>query len=140
MTALLERDELLEALTSAVTAGGRLVFVGGEAGVGKTTLVRAFEARVGLRVLRGSCENLATPTPLGPFVDIAAEAGGSLAELLAEASDPRLVARALLAELSQPAVAVIEDVHWADEATLDALRVLGRRIDGTPGPGGRDLP
>jgi len=41
--------------------------------------------------------------------------------------------RALLAELAHPAVAVIEDVHWADEATLDALRVLGRRIDGAPG-------
>jgi tetratricopeptide (TPR) repeat protein len=133
VTALLERDELLEALVAAATRGGRLVFVGGEAGVGKTTLVRAFEEQVGIRVVRGSCENLATPTPLGPFVDIAAETGGSLSALLGEASDPRMVARALLAELAGPAAAVIEDVHWADEATLDALRVLGRRIDATPG-------
>ena len=109
------------------------MFVGGEAGVGKTTLVRAFEAQAGLRVLRGSCENLATPTPLGPFVDIAAETGGALAELLAAGADPRAVARALLGELAEPAVVVIEDVHWADEATLDALRVLGSRIDGTQG-------
>ena len=133
VTTLLERDELLDALDSAGNAGGRLVFVGGEAGVGKTALVRAFEARTSLPVLRGSCENLATPTPLGPFVDLAAEAGGALADVLAERPEPRMVARALLAELTRPAVAVIEDVHWADEATLDALRVLGRRIDGTPG-------
>jgi DNA-binding CsgD family transcriptional regulator len=133
VTGLLERDEQLEALGSAARRGGRLVFVGGEAGVGKTALVRAFAARSGMRVVQGSCENLATPTPLGPFVDIAAETGGALAGLVAEAPDPRLVARALLAELSDPALAVIEDVHWADEATLDALRVLGRRIDATPG-------
>ena len=133
MTTLLERDELLDVLDSAGNAGGRLVFVGGEAGVGKTALVRAFEARTSLPVLRGSCENLATPTPLGPFVDLAAEAGGALAAVLAERPEPRTVARALLTELTRPAVCVIEDVHWADEATLDALRVLGRRIDGTQG-------
>ena len=133
MTALLERDELLAALASASAQGGRLVFVGGEAGVGKTTLVRAFGAQAGLRVLRGSCENLATPTPLGPFADIAAQTDGVLADLLAAGADPRAVARALLGELAEPAVVVIEDVHWADEATLDALRVLGRRIDESQG-------
>jgi len=133
VTALLERDELLAALAAAASAGGRLVFVGGEAGVGKTALVRAFEEQTGLPVLRGSCESLATPTPLGPFVDIAAEVGGELATVLTESPEPRAVARALLAELARPVVAVIEDVHWADEATLDALRVVGRRIDGTRG-------
>jgi DNA-binding CsgD family transcriptional regulator/tetratricopeptide (TPR) repeat protein len=133
VTALLERDELLEALASATKDGGSLVFVGGEAGAGKTALLRMFEEQSGLRVLRGSCESLATPTPLGPFVDLAADVGGELATVLAERPDPRTVARALLGELDRPAVAVIEDVHWADEATLDALRVLGRRIDGTRG-------
>ena len=133
VTTLLERDEPLAALAAAAEAGGRLVFVGGEAGVGKTTLVRAFCARPGLRVLRGSCENLATATPLGPFVDLAAGADGGLADALADAGDPRVVALAVLAELVDRVVVVIEDVHWADEATLDALRVLGRRIDGTGG-------
>ena len=133
VTTLLERDELLAALAAAAEEGGRLVFVGGEAGVGKTALVRAFCSRPGLRVLRGSCENLATPTPLGPFVDIAAESGGGLASAIADARDPRLVARAVLAELSSRLVLVLEDLHWADEATLDALRVLGRRIDRASG-------
>src|SRR5699024_7231145 len=73
------------------------------------------------------------PTPLGPFVDIAAERDGKLAALVAEAADPRTIARAVLDELVEPVLVVLEDVHWADAATLDALRVLGRRIDGTRG-------
>jgi DNA-binding CsgD family transcriptional regulator/tetratricopeptide (TPR) repeat protein len=130
---LLEREDLLATLASAAAEGGRLVFVGGEAGVGKTTLLRAFEAQLGGDVLRGSCENLGTPTPLGPFVDIAAERDGKFAALVAEAADPRTIARAVLDELVEPVLVVLEDVHWADAATLDALRVLGRRIDGTRG-------
>ena len=130
---MLEREDLLATLASAAAEGGRLVFVGGEAGVGKTTLLRAFEAQLGGDVLRGSCENLGTPTPLGPFVDIAAERDGKLAALVAEAADPRTIARAVLDELVEPVLVVLEDVHWADAATLDALRVLGRRIDGTRG-------
>ena len=130
---MLEREDLLATLASAAAEGGRLVFVGGEAGVGKTTLLRAFEAQLGGDVLRGSCENLGTPTPLGPFVDIAAERDGKLAALVAEAADPRTIARAVLDELVEPVLVVLEDMHWADAATLDALRVLGRRIDGTRG-------
>ena len=130
---LLERDELLDALGAALAAGGRMVLVGGEAGAGKTSLVRTFAARAGTPVLQGSCENLATPIPLAPFADIAAAAGGPLAEALDARADPRAVARALLAGMSEPVLVVIEDVHWGDEATLDALRVLGRRIDGSGG-------
>jgi DNA-binding CsgD family transcriptional regulator/tetratricopeptide (TPR) repeat protein len=126
----LERETLLAALEAARDRG-RLVFVGGEAGVGKTTLVEAFAARCPGPVLRGSCENLATPTPLGPVVDIAAELGGSLARVVESGATAREVARALLAELGPPSVVVLEDLHWADEATLDALRVVGRRIEPT---------
>ena len=133
MAGLLEREELLAALAAEATRGGRLVFLGGEAGVGKTALVRAFVAQSAPRVLQGSCENLATPIPLGPFADVAAKTEGALAELLAAGADARRVARALLDELARPAVVVLEDVHWADEATLDALRVLGRRVDDTRG-------
>lgn len=130
---LLEREDLLAELNESRAEGGRLVFVGGEAGAGKTTLVRAFVARDNARVLSGSCENLTTPIPLGPFADIAAQTEGALAELLGAGGDARRVARALLDEMSPTTVVVIEDIHWADEGTLDALRVLGRRIDGTKG-------
>ena len=116
MAPLLEREDLLADLAAARAEGGRLVFVGGEAGVGKTALVRAFADRIG-EVRRGSCENLAAPAPLGPFLDLGLDPG-----------DPRLVAAAVLA---LDAVVVLEDVHWADAASLDVLRVLGRRIDGT---------
>jgi DNA-binding CsgD family transcriptional regulator/tetratricopeptide (TPR) repeat protein len=131
MSELLEREDLLEQLEAARAAGGRLVFLGGEAGVGKTALVRAFAARVAGRVLQGSCESLTTPTPLGPFIDVAAETGGDLAARVERRDEPRRVARALVEELQRPAVLVLEDVHWADQATLDVLRVLGRRVDST---------
>ena len=132
MSDLLERDELLTALAAAVEEGGRLVFLGGEAGIGKTSLVRAFADRVDCPVLLGSCESLATPSPFGPFADIAATTG-VLTGLVDGGADPRTVALALLDELARPVLVVLEDVHWADEATLDALRVLGRRIDRTRG-------
>ena len=128
MRELLERDDLLAALAASLDQGGRLVFVGGEAGIGKTTLVDAFAQRVACPVLRGSCENLATASPFGPFADIATTTG-ALAGLLGHGADPRTVALALLDELERPMLVVLEDVHWADEATLDTLRVLGRRID-----------
>jgi DNA-binding CsgD family transcriptional regulator/tetratricopeptide (TPR) repeat protein len=107
------------------------VFVGGEAGVGKTSLVRAFTAEVNARVLSGACESLTTPTPLGPFVDVAAEVGGAFAARVDDGGEPRHVAIALLEELRRSPLLVLEDVHWADQATLDVLRVLGRRIDST---------
>jgi DNA-binding CsgD family transcriptional regulator/tetratricopeptide (TPR) repeat protein len=123
MAELLEREGLLGELEAARLAGGRLVFVGGEAGVGKTSLVRAFSER-SERVLAGSCENLTTPTPLGPLLDVSRRAAAS--------SDPRRAANALLEELGSPTLLVLEDVHWADQATLDVLRVVGRRVDRTP--------
>jgi DNA-binding CsgD family transcriptional regulator len=98
-----------------------MVFVGGEAGVGKTALVRAFAAESGTPVLHGACENLTTPTPFGPFLDLGLELD----------DEPRQVAVAVLEALRTTPVLVLEDVHWADQATLDALRVLGRRLDGT---------
>src|SRR5688500_2633716 len=133
MSDLLERDELLAALAVALEDGGRMVFVGGEAGAGKTSLVRALAASTDAPVLQGACENLATPIPPGPFTDIAAAVGGRLAEAVDARADPRAVARGLLAEMSGSVLVVLEDVHWADQATLDAVRVLGRRIDESGG-------
>ena len=118
MPELLERAELLARLEELRSQGGRLVLVGGEAGVGKTSLVRAFAA--GKEALHGWCENLTTPTPLGPFLDVGIEA-----------ETPREVAAELLRALERTPLLVLEDLHWADQATLDVLRVVGRRIDRT---------
>ncbi len=134
---LLERDASLEQLRSALanasTGAGRAVLVHGEAGVGKTALVQRFceESREGARVLVGACDPLFTPRPLGPFADIAHATGGQLHELVLADTIPYRVAEVLMDELSgrRPTVIVLEDLHWADEATLDVVRLLARRID-----------
>lgn len=132
---LLEREACLHtldtALHSAVAGAGRVVLISGEAGIGKTTLVERFvqERQSCARVLWGVCDALFTPRPLGPLHDMAAQLGGSLPEMLQSNTDRSAVFAAVLAELHQtPVIAIFEDVHWADEATLDLLRFLGRRI------------
>jgi DNA-binding CsgD family transcriptional regulator/tetratricopeptide (TPR) repeat protein len=129
---LVERDHLLARLHDqlrAATAGkGSIVFVAGEAGAGKTALINAFLTRLGSRVtvLAGACDALATPRALGPVLDIAHEVGGGLADA-ADSADRHRLMTALLDELRHPSVLVIEDAHWADQATLDVIRFLGRR-------------
>ena len=105
-------------------AAGGSCCVAGEAGVGKTALVRALLRRraAPARVLWGACDALFTPRPLGPFLDVAAEAGGALAAAItAGGSRPRRRggAAARRAGAQRPTIVVLEDVHWADEATLD---------------------
>jgi predicted ATPase len=133
---LLERESFLAALDEArrqAEAGsGRLVFVTGEAGVGKTALVRRFcaESETEARVLEGACDALFTPRPLAPLADVAAETGGALAELIERDARPHELLAAVIEDLHRRAtVLVLEDLHWADEATLDVLRLLGRRIE-----------
>ena len=135
---LLEREKemaaLEAALESATSARGRLVLIRGEAGIGKTSLVREFLKGIGDRahVLTGACDDLLTSRPLGPVRDMA-RSEPTLAEALAP-GDLERVYDALF-ELScrrlRPTVWVIEDGHWADGATLDCIRHLGRRIDQT---------
>jgi DNA-binding CsgD family transcriptional regulator/tetratricopeptide (TPR) repeat protein len=140
-TDLLERTAQLGTLAEscaavAATGTGRLVLVHGEAGIGKTALVRRFcdEHAGSARVLRGACDPLFTPRPLGPILDIAAGGGAELAGLDPEEAQPYEVAAALMAELRahEPTVLVVEDLHWADEATLDIVRIIGRRIETVP--------
>jgi tetratricopeptide (TPR) repeat protein len=136
---LLERSSALGelgGLLAATAAGGRVVLVAGEAGIGKSALVRRFaeERSADARFLLGACDPLLTPRALGPLHDIARQTGGRLAELLASGAPREAVFAALLDELdlgSRPRVVVVEDAHWADEATLDLLVFLGRRLERT---------
>jgi DNA-binding CsgD family transcriptional regulator len=138
---LLERDAFLHTLDDLlcqVQAGsGRIALVSGEAGIGKTSLVECFlERRQGeLRVLSGACEALFTPRALGPLYDIAAQTQAPLLPLLESTVNNRAALFAVvLADLTQtslPTVLVIEDIHWADEATLDLITFLARRIHHT---------
>ena len=136
---LLERSHHLTVLgdllaTVLETGEGRLVLVRGEAGVGKTAVVRRFrdQQRPPMRILWGACEALFTPCALGPFVDVARASGGELEELVERGARPHEVLSALAREVAErsPTILVLEDLHWADEATLDVLRLLGRRVDG----------
>src|SRR5207248_10768544 len=86
---LLERSDELALLaedlaTVASTGAGRLVLIAGEAGIGKSALIRSFRSGAAStsRVLSGACDALHTPRPLGPVADIAEETGGELAELV----------------------------------------------------------
>ena len=134
---LLERESALDTLggwfAEARAGRGRLVLVSGEAGVGKTTLVNEFalQHRQAARVLQGACDPLTTPRPLGPLADIAPALGGRLDQLLLEEAPREVLFPTLLQRLRDSRVVtvlVIEDVHWADEATLDLLRFLARRL------------
>ncbi len=136
---LLERSDGLAALEEhrarAALGRGGLVFLGGEAGVGKTSLVRWFleRQRSRSRILVGACEPLATPRPLGPLFDMASGLGPKVRGALdAEAYGPSLFAAFLddLAAGPPPVIVLVEDVHWADQATCDLLRFVGRRLGG----------
>jgi DNA-binding CsgD family transcriptional regulator/tetratricopeptide (TPR) repeat protein len=138
---LLERSEQLATLVEQLAAvtetkSGRLVLVGGEAGVGKTALVRRFADENGdrARTLFGACDPLFTPRPLGPFLDVAQAIAGEFNELVLAGRQPHEVATALIKELRAhaPAILVLDDLQWADEATLDVLRLLGRRMEDVP--------
>ena len=135
--ALLEREDALstlEAAFGAVVAGhGGVALVSGEAGIGKTSLVRAFVARErrATRVLAGACDDLAVPRPLGPFLDIARELPGLAVELGQGGVDAaRLVLDALGG--SGSTICIVEDAHWADEATIDVLTYVARRVESVP--------
>jgi DNA-binding CsgD family transcriptional regulator/tetratricopeptide (TPR) repeat protein len=139
---LLERSDqlmVLDASFAEVRDGSRgcLVLVRGEAGIGKTAVIRDFcdSRSAPSRVLSGGCEPLFTPRPLAPLVEIAELTGGKLEQLAECGGTPHQVLEALADEAAKgcPTVIVLEDLHWADGATLDVLRLLGRRIDAFPG-------
>ena len=150
---LIERSSALAGLRASLercrAGAGRTLLVCGEAGIGKTMLLRqwADEATVqgGACVFWGGCEALFTPRPLGPVLDIAHSLGPSIASLVQSHPAPSdlfaaiggwlgVPAVALSARLAMPRVNVLvfEDVHWADHLTLDFLKYLGRRIHAWP--------
>lgn len=136
MTDLAERSEYLELLKSlcrkAETGEGHSVFLMGEAGIGKTSVVNLFLKGLPGKstVLIGGCDPLSTPRPLGPLYDIAPQVSPAFQQLLKEEKTRQVIFSALIEELQKKdlAVMVFEDVHWADEATIDLIKFLSRRI------------
>ncbi|SFC48149.1 Predicted ATPase [Nocardioides terrae] len=136
---LLERADELTALASAARSAARgrgsTLLVHGEAGIGKSALVRSLHSRLPAegRLLVGYCDALSTPRALGPLKDLTGSVGRVLTDAL-RSGERDAVMPALYDELAggAPAVLVVEDAHWADEATVDTLRYLARRIEQLP--------
>ncbi|MFT3805859.1 ATP-binding protein [Arenimonas sp.] len=133
---LVERDlplNSLENLLRDVADGtGRVALVSGEAGIGKTSLVAQFVERAGdARIWWGACDALQTPHPLAPLQDIVREADPGFGPLLNAGADRSRLFEAVLSELrasTRATLFVVEDAHWADDATLDLLKFLARRL------------
>ena len=137
---LLERGRILDRLdelaSDSARIGGRFVALAGPAGVGKTSVVDTFlRAQQGGRVFVGHCDSLSTPRPFGPVRDIQAQIGSGLSQIDEYRTQHDLFEDMLRMVNRRPAPVIVanEDAHWADQATLDALAYLGRRITETAG-------
>lgn len=134
VAALIEREAELARLQAAFGSGS-VALLAGEAGIGKTSVLRALaQAHAPLGpVWWGGCDALDTPHPLAPLLDMAR---AQRLRFAAQLDGPRpALFEAVLAELQaspKPVLVVVEDAHWADDATLDWLKFVGRRIAGTP--------
>lgn len=133
---LLEREAQLGSLRRALAGRGHVVLVRGEAGAGKSALVRHFLGECGGRTGTwvGLCDPLRRP-PAPLRRDTSSPAGGEVADLLAAPHGDPAWPTALLDAVSrgpERTVLVFEDLHWGDDDALDLAVFLGRRIAGLP--------
>jgi DNA-binding CsgD family transcriptional regulator/tetratricopeptide (TPR) repeat protein len=136
---LVERESPLDILGSlladAAAGQGHTVLVCGEAGIGKTSVLKQVaEEHPAISLWWGGCDALETPHPLAPLRDIARNVGASFRAMLETATNRTDRFEAVIAALQAngPTLMVIEDAHWADESTLDLIKFIGRRIDAMP--------
>ena len=140
-----ELAELLAALDHAGDGAGCLVLIDGEAGIGKSRLLKEFAVRAGesgARVVTGACLPFADAVPYAPFAQILAllAVGGDEAAPVPSAADPFdrfrffgwVADNLVAASREQPLVVVVEDVHWADESTGDLLLYVATAVRAAP--------
>jgi predicted ATPase len=132
---LLERADELAMLTATLRRArdgrGGMALVSGESGAGKSSLLQAFtDDCVGnIPILWAACDPLTTPRPLGPFHDLAVQLGDVVVSVLSKATQPHEIFTAVFEQLRlTPSVLIIDDLHWADQGTIDLLRFVLRRI------------
>jgi DNA-binding CsgD family transcriptional regulator len=144
-----EFEILHEQLTAALGGDGRLVLIGGEAGIGKTALVEALghEAEAqGALVLTGRCYDLTQTPPYGPWIGLfgqylranlqpsppsAFAQRGTLGTVTSKAALFREVSEFFAATAAErPVMLILEDLHWADPTSLELLRNLAHDLAG----------
>src|SRR6187399_1544480 len=112
---------------------GHCIFISGEAGIGKTSLLKAFcrDIKTRCNIYQGTCDALFTPRPMAPLYDILIQLGNDPAENNVDNKNRTGFFTKLfqgLAHQKEPCIVIFEDIHWADEATLDFIKFLARRI------------
>jgi DNA-binding CsgD family transcriptional regulator len=130
---LVERERQLGALDEAFAepSSGVVVLVSGEAGFGKTSLLEVFLGALDhrYRTLRAACEPVGIPTGFAPLFELLDDLPEDLATDVRTGAGRAAVYAGMLDLLKNDKVVLtIEDLHWADEATLGMVRYLGRRI------------
>lgn len=136
---LLEREQAISIFRSLVTgaeSAGKLVCVSGEAGIGKTAFFEHLRSALpNCQFYWSGCDALLTPRPLLPIFELISDIDASLLSTAQSSSMVTAVSATLfhaLEKLDNNAVLVVEDVHWADNATLDVLKYITRRISFLP--------
>ncbi|NMN97245.1 LuxR family transcriptional regulator [Nocardiaceae bacterium YC2-7] len=129
-----EFGELETRAADARAGRGGAMLVCGESGGGKTSFVESFirELDAEVRVLWGACDPLSTPRPLGPLHDLADQFDPTTQLLLRNSDQPFDIFAAVFDDLrAEPTIVVLDDLHWADQATIDLFRFLLRRAPQT---------
>ena len=123
---------LRETFESIRDGDGHCILLSGEAGIGKTSLIRVLsnEIKGECKIFQGTCDALFTPRPLAPLYDIALQIAVIFLDN-GDTTDRAVLFTRFFQELEiqeGPTLIVFEDIHWADEATLDFIKFLARRI------------
>lgn len=130
-------DRLQSKLKEVSAGEGHSVFVSGEAGIGKTTLVKTFckELKTRCVIYQGTCDALFTPRPLAPLFDILVQTGSTLPENTPDIADRTLFFSRVFNEFKsrmETCLVIFEDIHWADDATFDFIKFFARRVTQLP--------